>query len=142
VVWEEEGKYPNFLIELLSPSTASVDRTDKKELYQNRFRTPEYFWFSPDTFEFQGFRLIGDQYEEISPNVNNWRWSEQLGLYLGVEQGVLRYWTEDGNLVLTPAEAAQQAVSVAQEAQSRAEQAELRAEQLAQQLRSLGIEPE
>jgi prophage tail gpP-like protein len=63
-------------------------------------------------------------------------------LYLGVEQGVLRYWTEDGNLVLTPAEAAQQAVSVAQEAQSRAEQAELRAEQLAQQLRSLGIEPE
>lgn len=142
VVWEEEGKYPNLIIELLSPSTASVDRTDKKELYQNRFRTPEYFWFSPDTFEFQGFRLIGDQYEEISPNVNNWRWSEQLGLYLGVEQGVLRYWTEDGNLVLTPAEAAQQAVSVAQEAQSRAEQAELRAEQLAQQLRSLGIEPE
>lgn len=101
VVWEEEGKYPNLIIELLSPSTASVDRTDKKELYQNRFRTPEYFWFSPDTFEFQGFRLIGDQYEEISPNVNNWRWSEQLGLYLGVEQGVLRYWTEDGNLVLT-----------------------------------------
>lgn len=142
VVWEEEGKYPNLIIELLSPSTASVDRTDKKELYQNRFRTPEYFWFSPDTFESQGFRLIGDQYEEISPNVNNWRWSEQLGLYLGVEQGVLRYWTEDGNLVLTPAEAAQQAVSVAQEAQSRAEQAELRAEQLAQQLRSLGIEPE
>lgn len=135
VVWEEEGRYPNLIIELLSPSTANVDRTDKKELYQNRFRTPEYFWFSPETFEFQGFRLIGDQYEEISPNSNNWRWSEQLGLYLGVEREVLRYWTVEGNLVPTPTEAAQ-------EAELRAKQAELRAEQLAEQLRSLGIEPQ
>lgn len=135
VVWEEEGRYPNLIIELLSPSTANVDRTDKKELYQNRFRTPEYFWFSPETFEFQGFRLIGDQYEEISPNSNNWRWSEQLGLYLGVEREVLRYWTAEGNLVPTPTEAAQ-------EAELRAKQAELRAEQLAEQLRSLGIEPQ
>ncbi|MEB3279072.1 MAG: Uma2 family endonuclease [Lyngbya sp.] len=135
VVWEEEGRYPNLIIELLSPSTASVDRTDKKELYQNRFRTPEYFWFSPETFEFQGFRLIGDQYEEISPNSNNWRWSEQLGLYLGVEREVLRYWTAEGNLVPTPTEAAQ-------EAELRAQEAELRAQQLAEQLRSLGIEPQ
>ncbi|WP_413163766.1 Uma2 family endonuclease [Capilliphycus salinus ALCB114379] len=135
VVWEEEGRYPNLIIELLSPSTANVDRTDKKELYQNRFRTPEYFWFSPENFEFQGFRLIGDQYEEISPNSNNWRWSEQLGLYLGVEQEVLRYWTAEGNLVPTPTEAAQ-------EAEIRAQEAELRAQQLAEQLRSLGIEPQ
>ena len=47
VVWEEDGRYPNLIIELLSDSTSKIDRTLKKELYQNRFRTPEYFWFSP-----------------------------------------------------------------------------------------------
>jgi Uma2 family endonuclease len=32
VVWEENGKYPNLIIELLSDSTARVDRNLKKEL--------------------------------------------------------------------------------------------------------------
>jgi Uma2 family endonuclease len=49
VVWEEDGRYPDLIIELLSESTADIDRTLKKALYQDRFRTPEYFWFSPDT---------------------------------------------------------------------------------------------
>ena len=75
VVWEEAGKYPDLIIELLSTSTASVDRTLKKELYQNQFRTPEYFWFSPDDLEFVGFRLLGNQYQEITPNARSWRWS-------------------------------------------------------------------
>ena len=65
VVWEEGGKYPNLIIELLSNSTAQTDRTLKKELYQDRFRTPEYFWFSPDNLEFAGYRLVGHQYQEI-----------------------------------------------------------------------------
>lgn len=43
VVWEEGGNYPNVIIELLSDSTASVDKGLKKEIYQNTFRTPEYF---------------------------------------------------------------------------------------------------
>jgi Uma2 family endonuclease len=54
VVWEEDGKYPDLIIELLSDSTAEVDRKLKKQLYQNSFHTHEYFWFSPDTLEFQG----------------------------------------------------------------------------------------
>src|SRR4028119_2084770 len=41
VVWEEDGKYPDLIIELLSDSTATVDREFKKNLYQNEFRTPE-----------------------------------------------------------------------------------------------------
>ncbi len=103
-MWEEDGKYPNLIIELaqrsrasllarnvelLSTSTATTDRTRKKDLYQERFRTPEYFWFSPDTLEFEGWRLMG-RYQEITPNPQGWRWSEELGLYLGVEQEQLR----------------------------------------------------
>ncbi|MEA5534517.1 Uma2 family endonuclease [Crocosphaera sp. XPORK-15E] len=149
VTWEEEGKYPDLIIELLSESTADVDKTVKKDLYQNRFRTPEYFWFSPDTLEFAGFRLSQGQYEEISPNESGWLWSESLGLYLGLYQQQLRYFTLEGQLVPTPEEDAQQQIRRAEQAQQRAEQAQQRAEQqqqraeqLAAQLRELGIEPE
>lgn len=133
VVWEEDGKYPNLIIELLSNSTATTDRTLKKDLYQDRFRTPEYFWFSPETLEFEGFRLVGNQYQEITSNAMNWRWSQELGLYLGVEQGKLRYFTTEGNKVPTPEE------SALQERQEK-ELAQQRAELLAERLRSLGID--
>lgn len=135
VVWEEDGKYPNLIIELLSTSTATTDRTLKKDLYQDRFRTPEYFWFSPDTLEFEGFRLVGNQYQAIALNDRGWRWSEELSLYLGVEAGQLRYFTPEGNKVPTPEEAAVQT-------QSQLEQERIKTERLAQTLRSLGIDPD
>jgi Uma2 family endonuclease len=149
VVWEEDGRYPDLIIELLSNSTAANDRTLKKNLYQNRFRTPEYFWFSPETYEFEGFRLVGHQYEAIDPNPQGWLWSEELGLYLGVEANQLRYFTIDGEKVPTPAEAATQAeLRLEQErqeriqAQQQATQARERAELMAERLRSLGIDPD
>lgn len=161
VVWEEDGRYPDLIIELLSESTAHVDRNLKKNLYQNRFRTPEYFWFSPENLEFVGFELVGNEYQEIVANSRGWRWSQVLGLYLGVEAGKLRYFTLEGDLVPTPEEAAKlaqqaaieekqratEAQQRATEAQQRATDAELLLEQermrsqlLAQQLRSLGID--
>lgn len=132
VVWEEDGKYPNLIIELLSTSTADTDRNLKKNLYQDRFHTPEYFYFSPDTLEFAGFKLVGSEYEEITPNINGWRWSQELSLYLGIESGKLRYFTNEGSLVPTPEEAALQA-------QLELEQERQRAEQLAERLINLGI---
>lgn len=142
VVWEEDGRYPDLIIELLSDSTANIDRTVKKTLYQNRFRTPEYFWFSPDTLEFEGFRLAENQYEAISPNEQGWCWSQMLGFYLGVANRQLRYFTPDGLLVPTPEEAAEQLRQQVEQQQQQVEQAQARAEQLAQQLRSLGIDPD
>jgi Uma2 family endonuclease len=135
VVWEEDGKYPDLIIELLSDSTATTDRALKKELYQTRFHTPEYFWFSPDTLEFQGFRLNGQQYEEIQPNAQGQLWSEVLDLFLGIHDGQLRYFTPDGQPIPTPIEAANQA-------QDQATQAQDQAARLVEQLRSLGIEPQ
>lgn len=133
-VWEEGGQYPDLIIELLSESTARTDRNLKKTLYQDRFRTPEYFWFSPETLEFAGYRLVNQRYEAI-PDEAGRLWSQVLGLYLGTQQGMLRYFLESGELVPTPEEAAAQA-------QARAQQAESRANQLAEQLKALGIEPE
>jgi Uma2 family endonuclease len=116
------------IIELLCESTANVDRTVKKALYQDHFRTPEYFWFAPDSLEFEGFRLVGNQYQNIAPTESGWRWSETLALYLGVEQDKLRYFTAEGSLVPTPEEVAQQE--------------QQRAKRLAERLRSLGVDPD
>ena len=141
VVWQEGGKYPNVIIEILSESTAKIDREEKKQIYQDIFRTPDYFWFDPDSLEFQGFTLIRGAYEPIEPSEQGWLWSQQLGLYLGIEQRQLRYFTPDGELVPTPEEAAKQAQQQAEQERQRAEQERQRAQQLEEKLRSLGVDP-
>jgi Uma2 family endonuclease len=140
VVWEEDGKYPNLIIELLSTSTADTDRNLKKNLYQDRFHTPEYFYFSPDSLEFAGFKLVGSEYEEIAANNNGWRWSQELSLYLGIESGKLRYFTANGSLVPTPEEAALQGQLQLQQQNIQLEEERQRAEHLAERLKSLGID--
>lgn len=142
MVWEEDGKYPNVIIELLSNSTAQVDRTTKKQLYQNTFRTPNYFWFDPNGDEFQGFELVSGQYQEIQPNSQGLLWSSQLELYLGVVENKLRYFTPESELVPTPEEdaqtAQQQAIALEQQAIAQQQQTE----KLAAKLRELGIDPD
>ena len=164
MVWEEEGKYPNVIVELLSDSTAAVDRDLKKRLYAETFRTPEYFWFDPDpdSQEFRGFALIRGQYQPIEATEQGWLWSDQLQLYLGIFNQQLRFFEADGKLVPTPDEAAvlaqataisaQEEAAVAQEAaatareESAAVSKALTLEQqhstkLAEKLRELGIDP-
>jgi Uma2 family endonuclease len=156
VVWGEGGKYPNVIVEILSPSTANIDRNKKKNLYQNTFRTPNYFWFDPESLELQGFRLIAGQYQAIAANENGYLWSEQLELYLGIFDRKLRYFTVDGQLVPTPQEAeleqrqAKEQIFLEKEQERKAkeqailekEQAILERERLAEKLRELGIDPE
>ena len=141
-VWEEDGKYPNFILEILSDTTAKNDRGLKKQLYQDVFRTPEYFWFDPYSLEFAGFKLNYGTYEEIPLQEQGWRWSEELQLFLGIVGEQLRFFTPEGELVPTPQEAETQERQRAEQAQTRAEQAEVRAERLLRQLRELGVEPE
>ncbi len=117
------------IIELLSESTAKVDRATKLDLYATRFHTPEYFYFSPETLEFAGFRLNFNQYSPITPNERGCLWSEALGFFLGIHHGQLRYFSLEGMLVPTPEEAAQQEMFRADQAMARAEQETQRADQ-------------
>lgn len=135
VVWEEDGKYPNLIVEILSDSTAQADRGTKKEIYQNTFRTPEYFWFDPDTLEFCGFLLVGGVYEAIAPNEQGQLWSRQLNLFLGIHDGKLRFFTPAGSLVPTPEEAALAA-------QQEIKQVQQQNQRLVEKLRELGIDPD
>lgn len=139
VVWHEQGKYPDIIIELLSPSTAKVDQGIKKQIYEKTFKTPDYFLFDPNTTELQGFHLMDGQYQEITPNFQGWLWSQQLELYLGVTEGKLRFFTPAGSLVLLPEEETNQRL---EQANQRLEQERQRAEKLAERLRAAGINPD
>lgn len=64
-----------------------MDKREKKELYQNVFRTPEYFWFSPVSLELQGFALAKGRYGVIEPDEHGRLRSQVLELY---HPGVIR----------------------------------------------------
>lgn len=154
-IWDEGGKYPDVIIELMSDSTAATDLTVKKHLYERTFKTADYFVYDPyDPRSLQGWHLGEDQrYHPLVPNDRGWLWSAALELWLGPWQGEihresalwLRFYDPDGNLVLLDSEAAQQqaeqAQQAAEQAQQQAERERQRADRLAAQLRSLGIEP-
>jgi Uma2 family endonuclease len=133
-LWLEDNRFPNVVIELLSSSTAHIDRVEKRELYQDTWRTPEYFLCEYQVETLEGLRLNAQQvYEPIPANERGLIWSEQLQLWLGpwtgpyVEQTAtwLRFYDADGRLVPTFAEAAQQG---AEQAKQRAEQEKQRAD--------------
>jgi Uma2 family endonuclease len=138
VVWREGGRYPDVIIEITSPSTKSKDTEDNLLLYSKVFRTREYYWYDEETGELVGYRLQGDDYVPIVPNERGWLWSEVLGVWLGVSDAPflgwryrwLRFYREDGSLVLTGEEAERQ----------RAEQERLLREQAEQRLAKLEAE--
>jgi len=133
VIWQENYQYPNVIVEVLSPSTAKIDKTTKKSLYQNTFSTPEYFWFNPyNNLDFKGFRLQNRKYRPIKPNTQGYLWSQELGLYLGLHEGLVRYFTPEGQLVPTSSEQADREAFLRQQAEQRAEQEAILREQAEQ----------
>ncbi|NUN64251.1 Uma2 family endonuclease [Pseudanabaena biceps] len=137
MVWNEGGKYPDLAIELLSNSTAKVDRNTKKQLYQDVWRTPNYVWFHPETLEFAGFHLVDGKYKDLTPTETGLLWITQIELFLGVHDGQLRWFTAEGELILAPEEYERQ---IAEQERLAKEQALQRAAQLEEILRSHGID--
>lgn len=90
-IWEE-GRAPDFVLEVASPKTFRDDLTKKKDLYANELRVKEYFIYDPlgeIVPSFVGYRLNNDVYEEI-PFSNDRLASDVLGLELGENDGILR----------------------------------------------------
>jgi hypothetical protein len=157
VVWEEDGRYPDLVVEFISTSTRAKDVDKNVVFYAGVFRVPEYFWFDRRSGELVGYRLTADGYVRIEPDARGWLWSAVLGAYLGVWRGSyrgrvwswLRLWDSEGQLVLTREEREARERARAEQAEARAEQAEARAaqlqaelEQLRERLRQQGIEAE
>jgi len=112
VVWEEDGRFPDLVLELLSPSTAAFDRGEKKRIYERIFKSSEYFLYQPRSRQAEGWRLFDNSYQRITPGSQGRLWSRELEVELGVWHGVyrreaglwLRLFYPDGGLVPTQEE--------------------------------------
>jgi Uma2 family endonuclease len=132
-VWQEGGRYPDVIVELLSPTTAEEDRTTKRALYERVFRTREYFCYDPESQELEGWRIgTRGRYRSIKANDKGWLWVEELGLWLGTWRGKyqeydqvwLRFYNKQGRLVPTGQEAeARRAKEQARRAKAQARRA-------------------
>jgi Uma2 family endonuclease len=150
LVWKE-GKGPDAVIELSSPSTEKEDLERKFELYRDLLKVSEYFLFDPYGESLVpplvGFRLSNWEYEAIAP-VNGRLPSEVLGLHLERDGWQLRlYDPAAGAWLLVPreegaarrrAEAAQSATDARlREETQRRQQAEAEIERLRRELDAL-----
>jgi len=105
--------------------------------YERVLEVPNYIIFEPDTGELEVYQLDAQRrYELRNGDADNRYWITQMSLFLGVWQGTrenrtgywLRWWNQQGEILLWGAE--------------RAQQLSERTERLAAQLRAIGIAPE
>lgn len=97
-IWEE-GKQPDFVLEVASSWMASYNADGKKALYE-RLKVQEYFLYDPrgglHSPRLQGYELAGDKYRPLAirPLENDGLAlaSNVLGLELRFDQGRLRLW--------------------------------------------------
>jgi len=138
-VWQEGGKYPNLIIELSSPSTAHLDRTVKKDIYEQVFRTANYYCYDPASHTLDGWELVNEVYKPLVPNEQGRLWCPQMNAWLGTWAGKyqdrdevwLRFFDANGQVLPTAVEAAQQ---LAEADRRRLEQAEAELARLKAQL--------
>jgi Uma2 family endonuclease len=134
---EEEGMFPPFVLEVVSPSSTARDQGDKRRAY-DLLGVSEYALFTPrenapSTLE--GYlRDESGQLVRWEPDADGRLWSAVLGLYLVIQGANVQAQTPDGRLLLTP-EQAEAARRRAERAQHDAEAARQRAEEEAERLR-------
>ena len=97
---EDQGKPPDFVLEIASPTTARNDYTEKREDYA-AFGIPEYWRFDPSGGRLYGTALAGDSlagdaYQPIEiitvDETHQWGRSAVLELDLCWEEGQLRWY--------------------------------------------------
>ncbi|WP_437318975.1 Uma2 family endonuclease [Sorangium sp. So ce385] len=131
VVWQENGRTPDLVIELLSESTESVDRGEKMRIYAKVLRVPEYFLFDPMKNLLEGYAIdVGSRaYRPMDASAGGELVSQQLGLRLGVRDGSylgsegkwLRWLDAEGRALPTAEEQARAAEEQARAAEERAQ---------------------
>jgi len=116
--------------------------------YEQILQFPVYAIFEPKSGRLEVYKLISGKYEL---QADGGRYSlESMGLFLGVWEGEksqrrgywLRWWDENGNLLLWGAERVEQERLRAEQECLRAKEERLRGDRLAAYLRSQGINPD
>ena len=133
---DTQGKPPDFVLEVASPTTAVMDYTLKRLDYE-RYGVVEYWRFDPSGGEYHdaalaGDRLVDGRYVPIkTERMDDDRqrgYSESLGLYLCWEEGDLRWFNP----------AVGEYLQTYEEVTARAERAEAELRELRQRMERLG----
>ena len=145
----EQGKPPDFVLEVASASTGRIDETYKRRHYA-RMRIPEYWRFDHTGGEYHSAHLAGDrlvdgEYQPITIHRtiegHYWGHSVALNLDLCWEEGVLRWYDPvAGSYLVTIPEERQARIAEREKriaAEARTAEAEARARQLEEELRRL-----
>ena len=155
-VMHEVGKPPDFVLEIGSPSTGSVDTGSKRDLYAE-IGVPEYWRYDATGGDYYGEALVGErlvdgEYQRFPMRHGDdgsiWAHSDALNLDLWWVDGELRFWDPVGEQWLLSHEEEHDGRLEAQEraeverggrliAEARAETAEARAAELEAELRRL-----
>ncbi|MEH1858602.1 MAG: Uma2 family endonuclease [Nostoc sp.] len=159
-----QGDIPVIVMEFLSDteggeySSKPTYPPGKWFYYEQILQVPNYAIFEPEQGVLEVYRRddLG-HYELQTPDANNRHWIAEMNLFLGVWQGSrenrtgywLRWWDNNGELLLWGLELAAKerqeknaAQQLAEQEHQRAEQESQRAKRLAAQLKALGVEPE
>lgn len=161
VIWQEEVS-PLIVIELLSSGTEKEDLGEtesginqpptKWEVYEQILQIPYYVTYSRYTQQMQAFTLTQKGCQRLLLNHNS-LWIKEIQMSLGLWEGTyeqipgkwLRWQDENGDWILTPAEAERQRANMERQRadmeQQRADMEQQRAERLEARLRELGIDP-
>jgi Uma2 family endonuclease len=106
----EEGVFPPFVLEVVSPSSTTRDEVDKHLAYE-LLGTQEYALFTPqegDTSTLEGYRRgPSNALEPWLPDEQGRLWSDVLGLYLVVHGTLVQAETREGRVLLTPEQEAE-----------------------------------
>lgn len=92
VVWEEDGRAPDLVVELTSASTENIDRGVKMNVYARVLRVPIYAIYDPFSARLDVYALdvAKRQYVQLPPNERGWVWCAPVDMYLGVVEGTWR----------------------------------------------------
>ena len=159
-----QGDIPVIVMEFLSDteggeySSKPTYPPGKWFYYEQVLQVPNYAIFEPDGGVLEVYRRDDSgRYQVQTPDENNRHWIAEMSLFLGTWQGSrenrpgywLRWWDENGELLLWGSELASKerqekdaATQQAEQERQRAEREHQRAERLAAQLKALRVEPE
>ncbi|MBW4619035.1 MAG: Uma2 family endonuclease [Cyanosarcina radialis HA8281-LM2] len=133
-----------------SPFSSESSKAGKFWVYEQAIRIPYYAIYEVQRAAVEVYELIANRYQRCSPNERGHYPILPMGVELGIWQGRvgnqtlpwLRWWDNDGNLLLSAEERAEREQQRAEREQQRAEREQQRAERLAEKLRELGIDPD
>ena len=138
-----EGDIPAIVMEFISETEGGEYSINphypygKWYFYERILQVPVYGLFHPKTGELDVYRLVSNRYEQLLPDEHNRYWIEEINLFLGVWRGKkaemtatwLRWWDQEGALLLWGSEQVEQERRRVKQEQERADQEQQRADQ-------------